>query len=176
MLTKNRQQGLVFAASALLSLYVAHLVLVAPLVNSWQERSRRITALRRQVEGGERLVRKSREIRDDWDNVRTNTLPSNLPVAEQQMLKAVDSWAQQSRISVTAITPQRKQESEDFLSIVCRVDASGNIATVSRMLYEVEQARAFKLESFEISARDNAGQQLALGLQVSGLVLNPQTQ
>jgi hypothetical protein len=35
---------------------------------------------------------------------------------------------------------------------------------------------ALKLESIEISSRDNDGQQLALGLQVSGLVLTPPEQ
>ena len=32
---------------------------------------------------------------------------------------------------------------------------------------------ALRLESVELSARDKEGQQLSLGLQLSGLVLNP---
>ena len=54
-----------------------------------------------------------------------------------------------------------------------RVEASGNLATLSRFLYEIEKSpMALKLDSVEITARDKDGQQLALGLQVSGLVLN----
>jgi hypothetical protein len=46
---------------------------------------------------------------------------------------------------------------------------------MSRFLYDVEQGPlALKVESVELSGRDNDGQQLVLGLQISGLLLNPQ--
>ncbi len=40
----------------------------------------------------------------------------------------------------------------------------------------VDDPMALKLQSVELSARDNNGQQFALGLQVSGLILTPQDQ
>jgi len=46
--------------------------------------------------------------------------------------------------------------------------------TVSRFLYDLEKdPMALKLQSVEVSARDTEGQQLALALQVSALVLTP---
>ena len=54
---------------------------------------------------------------------------------------------------------------------------SGNIAALSRFLYEVENdPMALKIESLELGARDKEGRLLALGLQLSGLVLIPTTQ
>ena len=46
---------------------------------------------------------------------------------------------------------------------------------VSRdFLYEVEKDPVgLKVDSVEISSRDDNGRQLALGLQVSGLLINP---
>ena len=56
-----------------------------------------------------------------------------------------------------------------------RVEAAGNLAAISKFLYDIERdAMALRLETVEISSRDNDGQQLALGLQISGLVLTPQ--
>jgi hypothetical protein len=59
------------------------------------------------------------------------------------------------------------------MTLECRADAFGSIQAVSRFLYEVERdPLALKVEVVEIMPRDTAGQQLTLGLQVSGLVLN----
>jgi hypothetical protein len=55
------------------------------------------------------------------------------------------------------------------------VEASGNLGTLSQFLYDIEKdPMALKLESVELSAHDTGGQQLTLGLQLSGLVLNSQ--
>ncbi len=60
------------------------------------------------------------------------------------------------------------------MTFECRVDAAGDLGRLSRFLYSVErEPMALKLESVELGARDKDGQQLSLGLQLSGLVLNP---
>ncbi len=63
------------------------------------------------------------------------------------------------------------------MTLDCRVEASGSLATLSRFLFDIEKdAMALKVESVELTARDKDGQQLSLGLQISGLTLNPQEQ
>jgi hypothetical protein len=57
------------------------------------------------------------------------------------------------------------------MTLDCRADAVGNLSEIARFLYEVEKdPLAFKIEGVDITARDTEGQQLALALQVSGLV------
>ena len=59
----------------------------------------------------------------------------------------------------------------------CRLEASGDLGTLSRFVYDLEKdPMALKLESVELSAHDNTGQQLTLDLQISGLVLVSQSQ
>ena len=71
--------------------------------------------------------------------------------------------------------PQWKRGATDDYSLLeCRVDASGSLAALARFVYEVEKSpMALKVEALELSSRDNDGQQLALGLLVSGLRLAP---
>ena len=60
------------------------------------------------------------------------------------------------------------------MTLECRVDAFGSMQTLTRFLYNIEKdPLALKVDLVEISGRDNEGQQLTLGLQVSGLLLNP---
>jgi hypothetical protein len=57
------------------------------------------------------------------------------------------------------------------------VDATGDLGRLSRFLYQLERdPMALKLATLELGARDKEGQQLSLGLQLSGLVLTPQQQ
>jgi hypothetical protein len=54
------------------------------------------------------------------------------------------------------------------------VDATGSLATITRFLYEVERsALPLRVDSIELTSRDEFGQKLTLGLLVSGLRLTP---
>ncbi len=130
--------------------------------------------MKKSVDDGALILNREKSIQADWEHRRTNTLASTVSVAESQVLKAFERWSQEGRISITSIKPQLKHNADDYMTLECRVDASGNLSALTRFLYEVEKdPLAFKLESVEISARDNEGQQLTLGLFVSGLLLTP---
>jgi Tfp pilus assembly protein PilO len=170
---KNRQKMLLFAAAAGLFLLVADSLILSPLTASWQARSKRIAELKKSVADGSLLIKRKEAILGRWDRMRTNTLPSNVSLAEGELLKAVNRWAQDSGITLVSLKPQWKESGEDYITLECRADASGDIRTVSRFLYDLEkEPMGLKVETVEISARDNEGQQLSLGLQLSGLLLN----
>jgi hypothetical protein len=172
---KNRQQLLAALAISAVALFAGDRLLLSPLVKSWKGRSQAIVDLRKRIAQGETLLLRQQAIHSHWDQMRTNTLPTDASVAEQRLLQAFESWAQESRVSVTSIAPQ-KREGDDYTSLECRVDAYGNLSTVTRFLYDLERdPLGLKLESVEVSARDNEGQQISLGLQVSGLILSTTT-
>jgi Tfp pilus assembly protein PilO len=171
----NRQQLLVVVAIAVVALFAADKLVLTPLGHLWTARSKRITELRREIAQGSSLLQREQAIRRHWEEMRTNTLPNNPSLAEQQILKAFDTWSGQSRVSITSITPQWKHDADDYMTLECRVDAAGDLETLTQFLHAVEKGpMALKVESAELSTHDNTGQQLTLALQVSGLVLTPQ--
>jgi Tfp pilus assembly protein PilO len=90
-------------------------------------------------------------------------------------LKAFDRWCRDSGINRDSFSPQWRHDSDSYMTLECRVEASGSLGALSRFLYEIEKdPLALRLENLELSSRDNEGQQLALGLQLSALVLTPQ--
>lgn len=174
MKTENRQQFLIIATIAVAALFVGERFVFEPLVGWWKERSAKIVELRKQVSNGNMMKQREQGIRSHWEQMRTNTLPNNTSLAEQEVLKAMDNWKRDSGVSIDNITPQWKNDTEDYMTLNCRVDASGDLGTLSRLLYEIEKdPAALKLDSVELSARDKTGQVLQLGLQISGLVLAP---
>lgn len=173
MQIKNRQQLLFIVAGAVFGLLIADAMVLTPLAKAWKARNTRISELRRQVDDGEKLVNRANALRERWDDMQAHALPKDNSRAEQQVLGAFDKWAQDARISVNSITPQWKRDSEEYLKLECRIDASGSVGTLARFLYNIERdPMAVRVESVEITARDKEGQNLSLGLQISGLVLS----
>lgn len=177
MQIKNRQQVLLILTVAAIALFAGDRLVLSPLTAAWSARAKRIGELRRKIGQGNLLVQREQSIRSRWEQMSRNTLPSNNSAAEQQVFKAIDTWAQNSGVTISAITPQWKHDSDDYMTYECRVDAAGDLGRLSRFLYSAERdSMALKLELVELGARDKEGQQLSLGLQLSGLVLTPQKQ
>ena len=174
---KNRQQLLIIAAVVVVALFAADRLVLSPLTTAWKTRAERITKLRADINRAGMLVQREQSIRSRWEQMARNTLPKDTSAAEQQLNKAIEAWAQSSGVTVSAITPQWKHENDDYMTYECRVDAAGDLGKLSRFLYSAERDQmALKLELVELGARDKEGQQLSLGLQLSGLVLTPQKQ
>lgn len=169
---KNRQQSLVIVTLALLGLLLGNLLVYEPLAKWWSSRQADVDALRDEVKQGRTLIRRESVIRGEWDHIRSNSLPNDPSQSEQQVLKAFNSWAGDSGVNVESITPQWQNDQTNYSTLECRVEASGDLGTLSRFLYEIENdPMALQLESVELTATDEKGQQLTLGLQISGLAL-----
>ena len=171
---KNRQHLLAILAISAVAILAGDKFVLSPLIANWKERTERIADLKKSVNQGTLLVAREQSIRERWDGMRTNTLSSNVSVAENEVLRAFERWSQESRISITSIKPQPRRDADDYMTLEFRADAFGSLEALTRFLYDVEKdPLALKIEAVEISTRDNEGQQLSLALQVSGLILGP---
>lgn len=172
MKIENQQRVLMLVALALFGVFVADRVVVGPLTAVRTAHAKRIAALRGEIAEGRQLQRRGESLRKRWEWMRANTLSDNTSQAEQQLLKTMDAWAQDSRVAISGLTPQWKQTVDEYRSLECRVDATGDLQALSRFLFNVEKSPlALKLESVELAAADTAGRELTLGLRLSGLVL-----
>jgi len=177
MKIKNRQQFLVVLTLIAVALYAGDLLVFEPMAKWFSTRSQTISDLRKQVKDGKLMLQREAGIRSRWDNMRTNTLPANGSMAEQQVLKSFDNWAIQTGAEITGIMPQWKSDSDDYITLNCRVEDAGNLSTLSRFLSEVERSpMALRLDTVELAARDTTGQQMTLNMEISGLVLVPKIQ
>ena len=172
MKIENRQKLLLIVVIALVGLWLANLIVFSPVYAWWHKRSQSIKELQANVKHGNLLLSNETPIRKQWSEMLSNMLPNNVSLAEQQMLKSFDNWAQQSGATLTGIQPQWKNDSTNYMTLNCRVEASGTIATLGQFIYRVEKGPlGMKLDSVEFSTHDATGWQLTLGMQVSGVTL-----
>lgn len=170
----RRQQILAILAIALVGLYVADKLVFTPLTRSWKARAERIVKLKEQVRDGHETLKREAALREHWDRMRRNTLVPAKSEAESQMLKAFERWSKDGGVSVSSIRPQWKESEEAYKTLECRADVGGSLSAIAQFLYLVERdPLGVKVDSLELTSRNNEGSQLSLVVQVSGLLLNP---
>ena len=176
MQIKDRQQLLVVLTISVAALFVADLVVFTPLLKAWDARQSRIAQLHKQIAQGKALLASQQDIRNLWRQISQRSLTNDTSAAEQQLWQAVNQWAQDSGVSVGGMNRQWKHDSDDYSTYDCHIDASGDLARLTRFLHSAErEPLALRFQNVELGAHDKEGRQLALSLQVSALILTPAT-
>jgi hypothetical protein len=171
----NRQRALVIGAGAMVGLYLLDAVLITPLTKLWQTHAREITKLQADVARGRALIAGGPKLEREWADMKANALPKDPAQSEQELLSAFEKWRGQNNIELSSIRPQWKRGANDRYSLLeCRIDATGTVPTLTRFMYELERSPlALRVDSIELTSRDDYGQKLTLGLIISGLRLSP---
>src|SRR3954465_12305064 len=144
---------------AVAALFVGEKLIYSPLVSLWQSRTKEIHKLTFQVRKGQTLIGQEQAIRGRWDDMQKNTLPTDPSLAQVHMLRVLQDWAQESGVSLNATSPQWKNDSDNYKTLVYRVGASGSLWMLSLFIYDIEKGPlGLKLESLDMSSSDNTGQ------------------
>jgi hypothetical protein len=172
METKNREKILAIAAGVCAGLWLFNLLVITPMTNAWHRRSAQIDSLRKAIAEGTMLIRRQDTVRGRWDYMRTNSLSSNPTVAERQLFVAFDRWVGASGVTEGSFRPQLHETDDNYSTIECRADVTGTPEAITQFLFDMEKDPiGVKLESCELTSRDDNGRQLALALDMSGLIL-----
>jgi hypothetical protein len=175
---KNRQKTLVIAVAVIAGLYIVQSAVYSPLKSLWEARDKQINKLKDAVLADEHLINKRPEILKRWKFMQENALTNDLSQANSTLRKALDSWQNRSGVGTESGATQLKQDTDETSSDIintleCRVDATGNITSLLNFLWAIENEKmGLKLDNVEIAAKDNAGQQLTMGLTISALILD----
>ena len=173
MKPEERQKKLMIGVIAIIGLFAADKFLYEPLKGAWDDRNKAIQKMKHDVEYDNGLIRQKDRILARWDKMQKSALPQDRAVAESKVFDALSRWEQRSGIKVERRQPQWK-DGDDYTTLELFVDATGNVDQLERFLYELEKdiaGLAVRVESLDIVAKDNYGSQLALGLQLTGLVM-----
>lgn len=171
----DRQRWLVIGAATVVALFILDSFVFTPLTKMWQDHSKDITRLQSLVANGRVTIARAAQIDRRWADMQANALPKDTAQAEQEVLQAFDRWRSANNVEFSSQRPQWKRGATDKYSLMeYRVDATGNISSLSKFMHELEHSPlALRIDSVELTSRDDSGSKLTLGLVVSGLRLIP---
>lgn len=175
MNNKSREQLLGILAVTAVLLMVGDKFVLQPLTASWKARTGEIEKLQKDVTNGTKLLERERVVKEKWASMRANALTNEISMAESQALRAFERWSRDAGVSISGLKPQWKRaNTEDYQTLECRADATGSLASLAKLLYQVEKdPMAMKVDVVDLTTRDTDGRNLTMSLQLSGLVLTP---
>jgi len=144
------------------------------LAASWTARQKKTADLKDKITSGHTTLASAKSIEEQWDHMRTNTLSASSTASEDQLYKAFQNWSTSSKVVLIGQKPQSKDSDDtNYSNYELHVDVTGSLDQIFSFLYSVESGPlGLKVDAIDLSTRDDRGQQLALGLTVSGLILN----
>ena len=173
METKNREKILGIALAVCIGLLLLNMLVISPMTDAWHSRSERIATLHKSIASGTMLIHRQESVRSQWNQMQTNALSSDSTVAERELFTAFDRWVGTSGVTEGSFRPQLHETDTNYTTIECRADVTGNMEGILRFLYEMgKDPMGVKLDSCELTAKDDTGKQLALTMDLSGLILN----
>ncbi len=169
MENKSRETWLKIIVASVVGLFVLDSMVLSPAIAGWKKQSERLAVLQQKVERGRQLVEREKSIRGRWEEMQRTDLNDESSTAENDVFKSLNRWARESRINFTSLTPQwRAHEDGGYDTFECRATATGDQASLGRLLYEIEtDALPAHVEDCEIAARDTKGGLLTMSLRFS---------
>lgn len=163
-----------FCAVGAIGLLGLDRLILSPLMNLWKERAERIEQVESRLANGNALISQERAYRRKWREMQRDSLGAASSEAESKVIKAVDAWADESRLGFTGLKPSwRELDSELGRLLECRASGFGDLRNVARFLYELEaDSLPLRIEDLELISRDERGERLNLSVRFTGLQLS----
>ncbi|MCD8534022.1 MAG: hypothetical protein LR011_04205 [Verrucomicrobia bacterium] len=172
MKIKQREALLKMVAIATVVLLVGDSFVLQPLTAKWKETGQEIRDLRGKIQRGENILNRERTIQRAWRIYQRDDLDQVNPEAENQVLKSLENWMDQSRIKLTAVKPQWQNFDDRYNTFSLRLAAEGSLDQCVDFVHKIENdPLPVRIEEIEFSARDKDGETISLSLNISGLQL-----
>lgn len=166
MRNNRRETLLKIGVGAVVGLFLLDRMILTPAFASWKEQGERLTKLREQVQRGRQLVAREKSLRTRWDEMLRTDMPDDVSVAENEVFQAIGRWTLDSRVNFTNLVPQWRAGEEGCETFECRASATGDQATLGKLLYEIEtDPLPAHVEECELSA--SKGTQLTMTMRFS---------
>jgi hypothetical protein len=183
---RNKREKLlpIFAILAVAILAGDRLVL-GPLVNSWQTRAAKIIELEGNVVNGNDLLPREKLNTKKWKRYWEGNLNSTNSIAEDEVLRAIETWTDDSRILLTSIKPQWQNHEYEFLgneiaenktysyrTYDVRLVAEGTMQEAVKFVHAIESDELpLKIEQLELASREKTGKLISVSVHFTGLQL-----
>ena len=170
---RNRQNMLLAVAGFCVLAFIGDRFIVTPLLDTWAERAARMEKLEKDLARGGQLLKREQNFEALWGDMLGRSLPSDKAEAESRVLRAVQRWAQTSRLELTTQTLRWIEDKDEYYKLEFQCSSDGSLTSIARFLYEMESdpSVAVRFEDAALVARDQQGSQLSMSVVFTGLAL-----
>lgn len=171
VLSKRERVIAVVAFAAVATLVLDHYALT-PLLNASARLEVERTSAAAELDKATTLFHREGLMAHKWDDMIKGGLKSDPAEAEGQVLHALQGWADQARLSLASMKPERSMQGEELREITVQTSGTGSMAAVSRFLYLIKESQLpLRIRDLQLGARREGTDDLSLQVRVSTLYL-----
>jgi len=168
----RRERSIVLVTLVVLVLLPADKFVVTPVINKLVEARDTRQRLLDELQEAENLFDRRRVMEKKWRQFGSEGLESESQ-AESRLLHAVGQWAQDSRLTLASVKPQRvSTESTDVQEMTVSVAGTGSLQAAARFMWNVEHAAIpVKIKDMQLGSANDTGNDMSLQLRLSTLYI-----
>jgi Tfp pilus assembly protein PilO len=174
MTLSTREKAIAVVAGVAVLLLGLNFYLVEPLLERRSRAQAAIAAAQRELLEAAGLFDNDLRARRRWNEMTGQTLRTDGPTAESQLLNNARQWGQEAGLVLTSLKPERNERELEFQRITIRATATGNMQSVTRFLYAIEtSSMPVRISDVQIVSRREGSDELSMQVGLSTIYLPP---
>jgi hypothetical protein len=166
----KRERVIVLVTILVVGALVGDRLVLAPIANGLRELGAERQKSLAQVKKAKKLLQQRQQI--EQKKALSEGLRSDAE-AESRVAKALDKWAEDARLALTSVKPDRVAGGDKGLKeIIFVIAGKGSLDAVAWFLYQVETSDLpIKVKHMQLGSTSEAGDNMSLELRISTLYL-----
>jgi hypothetical protein len=168
----KRETYIAIAAIACVALLIGDRLVLKPLSVSRDALRAEEQRLLGELANAQILFKRHRLMARRWEELTAGGLSSDPAEAESRLLHAAQDWAEEARLSLSAVKPERAEQSGRTREIRVAASGTGSMRAVARFLWQAETTGLpLRISELQLGSRREGADDLSLQLRASTLYL-----
>ena len=168
----QRERMIVLLTALVVGALVADKVVFTPALAKFRQTESQRQTLLAQIHEAQSLFERRRLMERKWKTMLSDGLQNDAE-AESRMVRALDKWSQEARLTLTSLKPERLASDKGLREMTFVVVGRGRLDAVARFLWQVETAELpVKVKDMALGSSE-ADDSMSLELSLSALYLGP---
>lgn len=179
MARSRREQLLIIGVSTAVGIFALDRYVVGPFLTARDAIAQDVDVARTQAHDTKNLLRKERAMKREWAGMRTAGIETGTWDAERQLLRSMQTWAQQAGVTNVSLRPERSATEHGFVKVTIHVTGTGPSAAMAKLLWSIESATVpVRVDTLQLSpgAQKENTDELRLMLAASRLCAVPENE
>jgi len=168
MALSKREKTIGLVAGLVLGALALDSVVIRPFLDSMDQLEQDQETLKARLSDAKQTIAASEAARRRWGEFRAGSLQTDASSTENNLLNALRSWSQDSRLTLTSIRPDRTTGNHGLQEKNFQASVQGPMSAVSAFLYRVETSNLpVRIREMQITSRSEGTDDLAVQIRLS---------
>lgn len=165
----KRERIIVLTTAIVVGALMIDKLIWSPLTNRLEELQGQRQQSRTQVNKAKALLQRQQQMERKYQTMLVEGLRSDAE-AESRVAKALEKWAEDARLGLTSVKPDRMAGDKGLKEIVFVVAGKGSLDSVAWFLYQVETSELpLKVKYMQLGSTSESGDNMSMELRLSTL-------